>query len=214
MQQTNFSVAVEAVASANVCSSSTIDGLLMRFVDEPMVIPVFSALLKIGWHSRSRRRLSLCQNSKDSHTIGNIVKIWRTLSETRGDKCEPISNVNNEKQTDHQVVEEAFCSFTIARKVLESNPIIGSIELPLSLIGLRYHHLQKIMLEEFGALVLGLQRQAPTPFENNLHVSELRNVQDIGEKYLSASPDPMTKIRKNDSAYILRTSTKKTIKKM
>eukprot|EP00750_Incisomonas_marina_P012764 INCI17153.2.p1 GENE.INCI17153.2~~INCI17153.2.p1 ORF type:complete len:1512 (-),score=230.85 INCI17153.2:2208-6743(-) len=64
-------LAVEVVASGNVCSTGIVEGLLMRFIDDPIVVPVLRKLLVLSGGSHKQHHLN-----RRGMPVAKVLRIW------------------------------------------------------------------------------------------------------------------------------------------
>ena len=64
-------VCLQVVASGNVCSTGIVEGLLMRFIDDPIVVPVLRKLLVLSGGSHKQHHLN-----RRGMPVAKVLRIW------------------------------------------------------------------------------------------------------------------------------------------
>ena len=93
---------------------------------------------------------------------------------------------------------QTFASaYDAASAFVSANSLFCCITIPLSLVKLRYRHLETVLMADFGMLALGLRRQATLDDDGDgIHANA----------YVSADPNPNTRIRPGDCVFVLRSN--------
>jgi len=203
-------LAVEAVAAGNVCSTGIVEGLLMRFVDDPIVVPVLRKLIVLSAGRKKRHLLT-----RRGMPAEAVLELWgvppKKLSKPQPLPTQTIATatgagLESQKSVDSQHLSESRATaYEAATRLLAQNPLLCSVRLPNSLVGLQYHYLETHLLEAFGLLALGLRRRAP----GWAPVAAHGGLAGEADCYLSAAPDPSTVLREHDCVYVLRASAPK-----
>lgn len=71
----HFHFRLQVVASGNVCSTGIVEGLLMRFIDDPIVVPVLRKLLVLSGGSHKQHHLN-----RRGMPVAKVLRIWASNS--------------------------------------------------------------------------------------------------------------------------------------